>query len=720
MRALIATILIIALVLSVIGCQRDAGPAGDPGPAGPQGPMSAPGPAGPQGPAGDSGPAGPQGSASAPGSDGPPGPAGAPGPAGPPGPAAGMASLDLAAIAPFFQLLLELPLLQETSGADLPESRKEDSERLDNLIHLLIENTRDPAFKERLNSLDREIHRVFEAAAAAAPDQETAQTVELMEGIVVLSSIMDAIAEARIAAAAMPPASVPPKWEPDEYTEYIVKAAISKYDSEGLDATVAHYNTRESIDGQWYVFIVDQDDIILAHAANPDFVGRPASAIVGPNNYPTAEAVVAVADEDGAWFTYTFTNPASGAVETKHSWMVEYDGLTFGSGWYERGPSKSDAPVYTKSFVQQAMSLYDAVGLEGTTAYYNTNESIDGQWYVFILDKDDIILAHAANPALVGRPASAAAGPNNYPAGEAVVAVADEDGEWLSYTYTNPATGAVETKHSWIVEYDGLTFGSGWYERGPSKSDAPVYTKSFVQQAMSLYDAVGLEGTTAYYNTNESIDGQWYVFILDKDDIILAHAANPALVGRPASAAAGPNNYPAGEAVVAVADEDGEWLSYTYTNPATGAVETKHSWIVEYDGLTFGSGWYERGPSKTDTPAYTRAFVGRAIDLYNAIGREETLAYYNTVESVDGQWYVFIVDEDGYTIAHHNAMFRGRDPSLRVDAAGYFYGDDLLGATESGSWVDVVLLNPETGDDRQKHTWAVRHDGLIFASGWYE
>ena len=594
MRALIATILIMALVLSVIGCQRDAGPAGDPGPAGPQGPMGAPGPAGPQGPAGDSGPAGLQGPAGAPGSDGPHGPAGDAGPAGPPGPAAGMAPLDLAAISPFFQLLLELPLLQELPGADLAdlsESRKEDSERLDNLIHLIIANTQNPAFKERLTGLDREIHRVFEAAAADAPDQETAQTIELMEGIVVLSSIMDAIAEARIDAAAMPPTSVPAKWEPDEYTQYFVKAAISKYNSEGLDATVAHYNTRESV---------------------------------------------------------------------------------------------------------------------------------DGQWYVFILDKDDIILAHAANPALVGRPASAAAGPNNYPVGEAVVAVADEDGEWLSYTFTNPASGAVETKHSWMVEYDGLTFGSGWYERGPSKTDTPAYTRAFVGRAMSLYDAVGLEGTTAYYNTNESIDGQWYVFILDKDDIILAHAANPALVGRPASAAAGPNNYPAGEAVVAVADEDGEWLSYTYTNPATGAVETKHSWIVEYDGLTFGSGWYERGPSKTDTPVYTRAFVGRAIDLYNAIGREDTFAYYNTGESVDGQWYVFIVDEDGYTISHHNPMLRGRDPALRVDSAGYFYGDDLLGATESGRWVDYVLLNPETGDDRQKHTWAVRHDGLIFASGWYE
>ena len=92
----------------------------------------------------------------------------------------------------------------------------------------------------------------------------------------------------------------------------------------------------------------------------------------------------------------------------------------------------------------------------------------------------------------------------------------------------------------------------------------------------------------------------------------------------------------------------------------------------------------------------------------------------NAQESVDGQWYVFIIDQDGYTIAHHNPQFRGRDPSLRVDATGYFYGDDLLSATEAGHWVDYVLLNPESGENRQKHTWIVRHDGLLFGSGWYE
>jgi CRISPR/Cas system CMR-associated protein Cmr5 small subunit len=383
-------------------------------------------------------------------------------------------------------------------------------------------------------------------------------------------------------------------------------------------------------------------------------------------------------------------------------------------------PAKYEVEEYTKYFVKQAINMYMSEGLEATVAHYNTPESIDGQWYTFILDEDDVMLAHAPNPSLVDRPASAAVGPNNYPAGEAVVAVADEDGEWFSYTYTNPGTGGVEAKHSWMVKHDGLTFGSGWYEPGPMKSDNPAYTQAFVESAINLYNAVGLERTVAYYNSMESVDGQWYVFILDEDDVMLAHAPNPSLVDRPASAAVGPNNYPAGEAVVAVADEDGEWFSYTYTNPGTGGVEAKHSWMVKHDGLTFGSGWYEPGPMKSDNPAYTQAFVESAINLYNAVGLERTVAYYNSMESVDGQWYVFIVNDEGYTISHHNEMFLFRDPSLRIDATGYFYGDDLRSATEAGKWVDYVLLNPATGDDRQKHTWAVLHDELIFGSGWYE
>ena len=172
--------------------------------------------------------------------------------------------------------------------------------------------------------------------------------------------------------------------------------------------------------------------------------------------------------------------------------------------------------------------------------------------------------------------------------------------------------------------------------------------------------------------------------------------------------------------MAAVADEDGEWFSYTFTNPSTGAVESKHSWVVRHDGLVFGSGWYEPGPRKSDNPAYTQTFVAQAMNLYDALGLDAAIKYYSSDESRDDQWYVFIIGADGYTVAHPNPVFIGRDPALRVDATGYFYGDDMLGATEAGRWVSYVLENLETGEVSQKHTWAVRHDGYYFGSGWYE
>ena len=34
---------------------------------------------------------------------------------------------------------------------------------------------------------------------------------------------------------------------------------------------------------------------------------------------------------------------------------------------------------------------------------------------------------------------------------------------WVNHEDLNPATGEVEEKHFWLVEHDGLIFGSGWH-----------------------------------------------------------------------------------------------------------------------------------------------------------------------------------------------------------------------------------------------------------------
>ena len=40
---------------------------------------------------------------------------------------------------------------------------------------------------------------------------------------------------------------------------------------------------------------------------------------------------------------------------------------------------------------------------------------------------------------------------------------ATEEGVWLTHEDENPATGEIEDKYFWVVEHDGLVFGSGWH-----------------------------------------------------------------------------------------------------------------------------------------------------------------------------------------------------------------------------------------------------------------
>ena len=98
-------------------------------------------------------------------------------------------------------------------------------------------------------------------------------------------------------------------------------------------------------------------------------------------------------------------------------------------------------------------------------------------------------------------------------------------------------------------------------------------------------------------------------------------------------------------------------------------------------------------------------------------------------ESIDGQWYVFIIDENDLVIGHPDAHRLGLDVKgwVGTDANGYNFGPDMLSATEDGKWVSYVYRNPEsgelgasyTGELELKNAWVVKHDGLLFASGWY-
>ena len=117
---------------------------------------------------------------------------------------------------------------------------------------------------------------------------------------------------------------------------------------------------------------------------------------------------------------------------------------------------------------------------------------------------------------------------------------------------------------------------------------------------------------------------------------------------------------------------------------------------------------------------YTVEYVDSAIDLYDQRGLEAVQEYYNSAESHVGEWYLFAVDENDIYVLH--GLFPrliGTDIKNVTDSTGYELGKDIALATEEGRWIEYLWPHPVTLTEVPKVAFARRHDGYVFASGYY-
>ena len=103
-------------------------------------------------------------------------------------------------------------------------------------------------------------------------------------------------------------ATVPPKTSPAEHTKFFVSNAISRYETEGREATLAHYDWIESIDDQWYVFIVDEGVVVISHF-NAHVLGNNLNGPLGTveEGYNFGPEMLAAARRARGCLTFTIT-----------------------------------------------------------------------------------------------------------------------------------------------------------------------------------------------------------------------------------------------------------------------------------------------------------------------------------------------------------------------------------------------------------------------------
>ena len=514
--------------------------------------------------------------------------------------------------------------------------------------------------------------------------------------------------------------------DPAAQTQEYVQKAIEYYQANGLEATIAHYSSEDSLDGQWNLTLADAEDTVLVAFLSPNLVGTDLKAL-GAGRPRELGKEMAAATEDGLWLSIIFPNTRSSETLYAHTWGIRHDGLLFSSRYYNDRP---DVPAtamtddqLTRAYVDQAIDFYKQNGREATVAQYRSAESVENDRTLVLISVDEgNLLVYHAVPTLQGQyvgPGSA------FPALQSLIADASEDGTWATSRGINRTTRQEEPRRILAVLHDGLVFASA---HSVLQQDVEDSTKEYVNKAIAKYDQEGLQATIAHYNSQDSLDGQFYLFLIGSDDNYLAHPIFPHLIGTDIKDVVGSDGQELGMEI-AEATEGGIWVEYLWPHPVSRKEMQKVTWAVRHDGLIFASGYYAGGPEAGDPPwhgadqrEYTVEYVERAIERYQRDGLESMQNYYNSVASFEGEWYLFATDaEDVYHVHPLLPTLIGTDIKDVIGSDGYELGNELAKAVDGseGVWVEYLWPHPVTLKEVPKVGYAVRHDGMLFASGYY-
>lgn len=249
----------------------------------------------------------------------------------------------------------------------------------------------------------------------------------------------------------------------------LLDQAVQTLQSQGPEKALTVFNDSngEFVQGQYYIFVLDEDGTMQAS-------GGPSTSLVGLNVSDLKDAagkafmreILDISARQGSGAVeYQWLNPADNALEHKVSHFRKVGQHVLCVGYYIPRATAENA----RQLLDKAVQHVHEQGQE--TAFRSFNDPRGGfvynDQYVFVIGLDDgRYRASGSSPNLVGLDVSNVTDAAGKPLFREMIDLAREQGSGaVDYVWRNPATNAVEAKHSLIQRVEDVLLGVGYYKQ---------------------------------------------------------------------------------------------------------------------------------------------------------------------------------------------------------------------------------------------------------------
>lgn len=221
------------------------------------------------------------------------------------------------------------------------------------------------------------------------------------------------------------------------------------------------------VNGAYYVFAVGTDGFMHANGGSKTgLVGKNQIALRDASGKPLiADLLMQAKQNPSGAIEYRWLNRTSNHVENKVSLYRKVGNIIVCVGYYTPRASLEEA----QDLLAKATEFLKKSDANTAFAAFNNPQGgfTHNDQYVFVIGIDDgKYRASGASPQLTGMDVRGLRDAAGKPLVEEMITLAKQKGSGrVDYVWRNPATNAVETKHSLIQRVDNVLLGVGYYTK---------------------------------------------------------------------------------------------------------------------------------------------------------------------------------------------------------------------------------------------------------------